>query len=135
LNSFDHAYVIVDEVNQLALILLENYALEYLEPDISCVDDGLVKAILKLNGAGRRYLIENGSSISKAVEVLSAVNDDINCVFLHLLESPGLCDTRAVEPTTTNSQRPVANDDESSSTGKRERAQSQPDKESHRRLA
>jgi hypothetical protein len=48
-------------VNQLASILLENYALEHLAPDISCVDDGLVKAILKLNGAGRRYLIEDGS--------------------------------------------------------------------------
>jgi hypothetical protein len=41
--------------------------------------------------------------------------DDVNCVFLHLLESPTLCDRRAVETTTTSSsRRPVANLDESS---------------------
>jgi hypothetical protein len=115
LNSFDHVYYTVDEVNQLASILKKNYALEHLAPDLSCVDDGAVKAILRLNRAGRRYLIEDGSSISKGVELLSAVNDDINCVFLHLLENPGLCDSRAVEATTTGSV-----------TGKRRRDRSGP---------
>jgi hypothetical protein len=124
-----------DEVNQLVSILMKNYGLEHLKPDISCADDRVVKAILRLNGAGRRYLIKDGSSISKGVDVLSAVSDDINCVFLHLLENPGLCNRRAVE-TTTRSQRPGANLDKSSS-GKRERAaQSQPaEKASRRRLA
>jgi hypothetical protein len=56
-----------------------------------------VDAILRLNKAGRRYLIEDGSSISKGVEVLSKVESSINCVFLHLLENPRLCDRRAVE--------------------------------------
>jgi hypothetical protein len=60
-----------------------------------------VGAILRLNEVGRRYLIEDGSSISKGVEVLSSVNDDINCVFLHLLENPRLCDRRAVEMVST----------------------------------
>jgi hypothetical protein len=55
---------------------------------------------LRLNNAGRRYLIEDGASISKGVDVLSAVNDEIDCVFLHLLENPGLCDRRAAETTT-----------------------------------
>jgi hypothetical protein len=54
-------------------------------------------AILRLNAAGRRYLIEGGSSISKGVEVLSAVSNEINCVFLHLLENPRLCDRSTVE--------------------------------------
>jgi hypothetical protein len=40
--------------------------------------------------------------------------DDVNCVFLHLLESPTLCGRRAVETTTSSSWRPVANLDESS---------------------
>jgi hypothetical protein len=48
---------------------------------------GGLRAILRLNEAGRRYLIQDGSSISKGVEVLSRVNIDINCVFLHLLET------------------------------------------------
>jgi hypothetical protein len=52
---------------------------------------------LRLNEAGRRYLIEDGSSISKGVDVLSRVNNDINCIFLHLLENPRLCDRSAVE--------------------------------------
>jgi hypothetical protein len=120
-----------DEVNQLVSILMKNYGLERLVPDISCADDGTFKAILRLNGAGRRYLIEDGSSISKGVEVLSAVNDDINCVFLHLLESPGLCNRRDAETTT----RTGANLDESSSSRKREQAQSRPGKEPRRRLA
>jgi hypothetical protein len=128
-------YLTDDEVNQLVSILMKNYGLENLEPDIDCEDGRTVKAILRLNRAGRRYLIEDGSSISKGVEVLSAVNDDTNCVFLHLLENPSLCDRRAAE-TTMSSRRPGANLDESSAiSGKRERAQSQPGKEPRRRLA
>jgi hypothetical protein len=123
-----------DEVDQLVTILMKNYGLESLVPEISCEDDGTVKAILRLNRAGRRYLIKDGSSISKGVEVLSAVNDDINCVFFHMLENPGLCSRRAAE-TTTTSRRLGANLDKSSSTGKREQAQSQTGKEHRRRLA
>jgi hypothetical protein len=51
-------------------------------------------SILRLNGAGRRYLKDgHGSVVSKGVGVLSAVSDDLNCVFLHLLENPSLCQT------------------------------------------
>jgi hypothetical protein len=57
---------------------------------------GDVRPILRLNAAGRRYLVPDGSSISKGVKVLSSVNDDNNCVCLHLLENPRLCD-RATE--------------------------------------
>jgi hypothetical protein len=102
-----------------------SYGLERLVPDIPCVDDGTVKTILRLNAAGRRYLIKDGSSISKGVDVLSAVSDEIDCVFLHLLENPSLCDRRAAEAM-AGRRRPGANLDESSSTGKRERALSQP---------
>ncbi len=89
-----------DEDKQMAILLQKNYALESL-PDIYLKkrsrDVGRdVGAILRLNAAGRRYLIEDGSSISKGVQVFSRVNDEINCVFLHLLENPRLCDRRAV---------------------------------------
>jgi hypothetical protein len=131
----DELFFTDDEVSQLVPILMKNYGLERLVPDIPCADDRTVKAILRLNGAGRRYLIKDGASISKGVEVLSAVSDEIDCVFLHLLENPGLCNRRAAE-TTTISRRPgTTNLDESSSSGKRERAQSQPGKEPRRRLA
>jgi hypothetical protein len=81
----------------MAKILKKNYALESL-PDFNRDDmAGDACAILRLNAAGRRYLIEDGSSISKGVEMLSAVPSDINCVFLHLLENPRLCDRSAME--------------------------------------
>jgi hypothetical protein len=129
-----HLWSTEDEFNQLASILIKNYGLERLVPDVYCEDAETVEAILRLNGAGRRYLIKDGSSISKGVEVLSAVSDDINCLFLHLLENPGLCNKRAVDAT-TRSRRQGANLDESSSSGKRELAQSQSGKEPRRRLA
>jgi hypothetical protein len=90
--SHGSLYLTDDKVNQLVSILKKNYGLEHLVPDIRCTDDRSVKAILRLNRAGRRYLIEDGFSISKGVGVLSAVSDDITCVFLHLLENPSLCD-------------------------------------------
>jgi hypothetical protein len=100
LNCFEDIYFTVDEVNQLVSVLMKNYGLERVEPDIPCADDGTVKAILRLNRAGRRYLIKDGSSISKGVDVLSAVSDEIDCVFLHLLENPSLCDRRSADTTT-----------------------------------
>jgi hypothetical protein len=83
-----------DEDKQMAALLKKNYALESLPTIEEAVE---VRAILRLNEAGRRYLIQDGSSISKGVEVLSAVSNEIDCVFLHLLENPRLCDRRAVE--------------------------------------
>jgi hypothetical protein len=86
-----------DEDIQIAAILKKNYALESL-PNINLKNRASdVDAILRLNGAGRRYLVQDGSSISKGVEVLSRVNNSIDCVFLHLLENPRLCDRSAVE--------------------------------------
>jgi hypothetical protein len=87
-----------DERKHMFSLLEKNYALESL-PQIVDLDNEArdVGAILRLNEAGRRYLIEDGSSVSKGVDVLSRVNDDINCAFLHLLENPRLCDRSAVE--------------------------------------
>jgi hypothetical protein len=81
------------EDKQMAALLKKNYALENL-PYIQGED---MEAILRLNKAGRRYLIEDGSSISKGVEVLIAVSSETNCVLIHLLENPTLCDRSAVE--------------------------------------
>jgi hypothetical protein len=132
-NSFLDIRFTVDEVNQVVSILMKNYGLECLKPAIPCVNDGRVKAILRLNAAGRRYLIKDGSSISKGVDVLSAVSDEIDCVFLHLLENPNLCDRRVAD-TTAGRQLPDSNPGESSSTGKRERALSLSGTEPRRRL-
>jgi hypothetical protein len=81
------------EDKQIGSLLKKNYGLKRL-PGIHRAGD--VDAILQLNESGRRYLIQDGSSISKGVDVLSNVSMDINCVFFHLLENPRLCDRSAV---------------------------------------
>jgi hypothetical protein len=91
-----------NEDKQMAALLEKNYTLENL-PDLDLDNEvGDVRAILRLNKAGRRYLVQDGSSIPKGVEVLIRVNNDINCVFLHLSENPRLCDRRAIEVASTS---------------------------------
>jgi hypothetical protein len=126
-----------DEDKHLASLLKKNYALESL-PDIDLENEARdVGAILQLNKAGRRYLVQDGSSISKGVEVLSRVNNDMNCVFLHLLENPRLCDRSAVERVTADESNGSSstNPTDSSGGGKREQASTHENKESRRRLA
>jgi hypothetical protein len=88
---------------------------------------------LRLNEAGRQYLVKYGSSISKGVDVLSAVSDDINCLFLHLLENPRLCDRGAVEMTNESSEGGRL-PNSAGKSGKREQAHAGKGKESRRRL-
>jgi hypothetical protein len=89
-----------DEDKHMASLLKKNNALERI-PGIDLENEARnVGAILRLNKAGRRYLIQDGSSISKGVVVLSKVNNDINCVFLHLSENLRLRDRSAVEMVT-----------------------------------
>jgi hypothetical protein len=129
------------EDKQMASILKKNYALESLPRIKPEIYEGDASSILRLNAAGRRYLIEDGSSIAKGVEVLSRVNneDSINCVFLHLLENPRLCDRSAVEKVIagerSNGRSTTPNLTASSGRGKREQAIAHKDKESRRRLA
>jgi hypothetical protein len=84
-----------DETKVLSRVLKKNYGLE----EISGLrhDSEEIRSIFDMNRAGRRYLVQDGTSISKGVDVLSRLNDDINSVFLHLLENPRLCDRSAVE--------------------------------------
>jgi hypothetical protein len=122
----------------VASLLKRNYALESL-PNIDLENRaGDVGAILRLNAAGRRYLVQDGSSISKGVKVLSRVNNYINCVFLHLLENPRLCDRTAVEvreADENNSHFTSPTTIYSSGGEKREQVILHKGKESHRRLA
>jgi hypothetical protein len=127
-----------DEDKQMASLLKKSYALESL-PDIN-LEKRLrnVGAILRLNEAGRRYLIEDGASISKGVEVLSRVNNEMNCVFLHLLENPRQCDRSAVEIASSTDEskgRPTSRPAASSVGGKREQASAHKGKKSRRRVA
>jgi hypothetical protein len=81
-----------DEVKHLTSVVKKNYGperLPILDWDARMED---LRSILRLNGAGRRYLLDGRASfVSKGVDVLSTVSYDVNCVFLHLLENPSLC--------------------------------------------
>jgi hypothetical protein len=84
-----------EDHGDLIWVLKKNYGLEVIPGLFHYSED--IHSIFGLNRAGRRYLVQDGSSISKGVAVLSRVNDDINSVILHLLENPRLCDRSAVE--------------------------------------
>jgi hypothetical protein len=125
-----------DEMKDLITVLKKNYGLEEFAGLRHGAGD--VNSILQLNRAGRRYLVQDGSSISKGVDVLTRVNDDINSVFFHLLENPRLCDRSAVEMSSSIGNIDNANMSTSPgkySVGKREQqAPSQLAKETRRRL-
>jgi hypothetical protein len=125
-----------NEDKQMAALLKKSCALESFGIDLEN-EARDVGAILRLNKAGRRYLVQDGSSISKGVKVLSKVNNDVNCVFLHLLENPRLCDRSAVEMGTGGESNSGRSPDPTASGGgeKREQASAHTSKKSYRRLA
>jgi hypothetical protein len=81
------------ETEQLLSAVKKNYGLESLG---GCIEARVptVGAVLRLNSAGRRYLVQDAASASKGCALLSAVSDDLDCVYFHLLENPSLCERR-----------------------------------------
>jgi hypothetical protein len=123
-----------DETKYLIAVLKKNYGLE----EIIGLHHGAgdIRSIFELNRAGRRYLAQDGPSISKGVDVLSGVSNNINSVFLHLLENPRLCDRSAVEMSNIgNMDNAEATSPGNHSGGKREQqAPSHTGNETRRRL-
>jgi hypothetical protein len=86
-------YMADDEVKHLTSTVKKNYRLESLHYFDSDVWLGSLRFILRLSRAGPRYLLDgHGSVVSKGVSVLCAVSNNLDCIFLHLLENPLLCD-------------------------------------------
>jgi hypothetical protein len=83
-----------EEMSQVISLVKKNYSLAVLDEGLSAYEDKTEKVgtLLRLNQAGRRYLIKDAASIAKGVEVLIGVIDDLSCLFYHLLENPTLCD-------------------------------------------
>jgi hypothetical protein len=134
INEYGGFHLTHDEDKQIAAVLKNNYALERLSDIYLENQAGDVGTILRLNEAGRRYLVQDGSSISKGVEVLSRVNNDTNCVFLHLLENPRLCDRSAVEVASDRTEGTRGSANPANHNGKREQGQAlEEGKESRRR--
>jgi hypothetical protein len=130
----ENDYLSGDESKDLIPVLKKNYGLDDI-PGLH-LGAGDCRSILDLNRVGRRYLVQDGSSISKGVAVLSRVSGNINSVFLHLVENPRLCDRSAVE--VSSSSIGDMNNAGSKSPGNRDKreqqATSHPSKETRRRL-
>jgi hypothetical protein len=83
----------VEEMNQVVSLVKKNCSLAILDEGVSALGkEGELGILLRLNQAGRRYLIKDAASIAKGVEVLIGVSDDLGCLFYHLSENPTLCD-------------------------------------------
>jgi hypothetical protein len=81
------------KIKHLISLVKKIYGLESLDEGLVVRDPaGELDTVLRLNRAGRRYLIQPAGSIANGVEVLVAVRDDLGCLFYHLLENPLLCD-------------------------------------------
>jgi hypothetical protein len=81
------------KIKHLISLVKKNYGLESLDEGLIARDTtGELGTVLRLNQAGRRYLIEDVAPVAKGVEVLVAARDDLGCLFYHLLENPLLCD-------------------------------------------
>jgi hypothetical protein len=82
-----------DEMKRVVSLVKKKYVLTELDKVVTEKDEtGELHSILRLNQEGRSYLIDDAGSISKGVEVLVDVRDDLGCLFYHLLENPLLCD-------------------------------------------
>jgi hypothetical protein len=78
---------------ELVSAVQKNYGLESLGGGIESWVP-VVKTILRLNSAGRRYLVQDVACAAKGCTVLSTVTDDLDCLYFHLLENPSLCERR-----------------------------------------
>jgi hypothetical protein len=124
-----------EDTRDIIPVLKYNYGLEEI-PGLRSVA-GDIQSIFELNRAGRRYLVQDGSSISKGVDVLSRVSSDINSVFLHLLENPRLCDRSAVETASIaqiHIARATSPGNRHSGGKRKQQAPAHPGKETRRRL-
>jgi hypothetical protein len=97
-------------IERIGVAMIENYGIEELsirspgtfgtsesyneEHRLFVLDTSkdLLGVILRLNRAGRRYIINDAGSRKKGVDVLIQVSDDLACLCFHLRENPLLCD-------------------------------------------
>jgi hypothetical protein len=52
---------------------------------------GELRSLLQLNAAGRLYMMEDTNNLYRCTEVLGTVRNNLNCLYLHILENPGIC--------------------------------------------
>ena len=98
--------------------IVDNFVLEEL-PDLYEVElmlDGdaleMIRCILDLNKAGRRYIMDDPTARDKGVQVLATVANSLGHLYYHLRENPFLCQLTRFYP-----NRPPSNLDHKSEHG------------------
>jgi len=76
-----------EEEQELVLAFQQNFSIEDLWID---QNDELIRAICRLNKAGRSYICKDANSKEKCIQVLDKVKDDLDCLYYHLRENPVL---------------------------------------------
>ena len=58
-----------------------------------------IGAFLRLNSVGREYMLEENPKKEEGVALLGNVSDNLDCIYFHLRENPGLCSgVRKISP-------------------------------------
>jgi hypothetical protein len=55
-----------------------------------------ISMLCRLNRSGRRYVQVDSSNRFRGLQVLEAVNDDLDCLYYHLRENPLLCEQSSI---------------------------------------
>jgi hypothetical protein len=87
----------MEQATALLDLIKGNYSLEKLDISDNCFPDlkKEMDIIMRLNAAGRRYVVlGEESNVQAGIYVLSAVSDDLDCLFYHLRENPLILDSR-----------------------------------------
>ena len=113
------------EMSQLAEALVNNYLVnelalrtsEYSAPPHAKLtvlrdnegnetkETAIIRSILDLNQAGRRYILQDSSNKSMGLDVLTAVAHNLDAIFTHLRETPQLCKAHHTTMTSKGSER------------------------------
>lgn len=57
-------------------------------------NSSLISTLYRMKQAGRQYFHTDAGDINKGFQVLETANDNLTCLYLHLLENPVLCERR-----------------------------------------
>ena len=87
-----------NECHDFTEVIRRNFYLTTCGDFFVCADDrkcrhyrAEVEALLFLNQNGRRYLWEDKNNRLRGIEVLEACRDNLDALYVHLRENPGLC--------------------------------------------
>jgi hypothetical protein len=80
------------EFPKIVEALTKNYTIKQLDlGDIDEKQQAILDTFLLLNRAGRGYIEVNAADKNMVIQVLERVNNNLDCLFIHLCENPRVC--------------------------------------------